>query len=242
MDKINEKLKQLFDSPQKEVDINDAALLLLQLNRNRILYQNLVRRNDVAKCLYELRKYYNDRVARGLIKSNDKIKKVEKSDALVPFNLEKVEASEKKGMRADHESLPDEIKGLYLENLNIYPVVRKLHEQLKLMIDATSEERKVILDELLELDKRHSSNFERYDNFNINNLNEETADPVELGKKISAARKYLSINKEKAEGLEGEEKNKLLEKMQVRLDLLIQNDAGISDEQRDEYRKIGLNV
>lgn len=241
MDKINEKLSELINMPPKDVDINEAAMLLLQLNRNRILYQNLVRRNDVPKCLYELRKYYDNRVARGLIKKSG-ISTQKQEDNVNVSKSSELDENVKKGMREDHDSLPDVVKGYYLENLNIHPLRRKLHEQLKLMVNATPEERKPLLEELSELDKRHSANWELYDNYDPQKGLEQIEDPAELAKKISASRKYLSTNKDKIETLEGEARDVLLAKMQERFDLLVQNDAGVSDEQREEYRKIGLNV
>ena len=64
------------------------------------------------------------------------------------------------------------------------------------------------------------------------------ADP----KLVSAARAYLSRNKAKLETLEGDAKEELLQKMQERYSYLVATDSGVSDEQKAEYKALGLNV
>lgn len=239
MEKVNNQLKEIFEMDIDQVNIEEAALLLLQLNRNRILHRNIIRRNDIKKCMYELKKYYDLRIgAEDNLDVNSKKIDTEKSsksenDSVV-FQL----PDESKGKRTDHDNLPDEVKALYLDNFNIYPEMRKLHEQLKLT--ESDDERKVLLERLKKLDTQHRENFNLYDNYKISA--EKPVDSAELTKKISAARKYLSQNKKKVEALEGDAKDDLLAKMQERLDLLLQNEAGISEAQLTEFKKLGLNV
>ncbi len=52
-----EEIKIILDTPDEQIDIDAAALLLLKINRNRILHQNIVRRRDIAKLKYELQKH-----------------------------------------------------------------------------------------------------------------------------------------------------------------------------------------
>ena len=75
----------------------------------------------------------------------------------------------KKGKRADHDTLPDEIQALYVENLGILQKMRELHLRLRNL--STEEnpardcDRYPFLKELIELDKRLHSNWEQYDHF-----------------------------------------------------------------------------
>lgn len=243
MSKLNEQIKQILNTPEADIDVEKGALILLKINRNQILYKNIVRKNDVKRLLYNLHKIY---VTRTGVTAKPAPQKKVATFAVVqgnPDNLKDAkvvdfEINEKKGKRGDHDQLPDEIKAAYLENFNIYPQMRKLHEQLKLMNDQPEAERKVILDQLTELDKKHRENWNIYDSYKINGTDEMTADP----QKISSARKYLSTNKKKVATLKAKEKNVLLAKMQLRLDYLIEVNAGISDKQIDEYRKLGLDA
>ena len=53
------KLKQISNAPEKEIDLEKAALLLLQFNRNKILYDNITKRKLYAKLKYEARKTFD---------------------------------------------------------------------------------------------------------------------------------------------------------------------------------------
>ena len=75
----------------------------------------------------------------------------------------------KTGKRDDHDSLPDEIKAKYVENLSILQRMRELHLKLRsLSLDTApcpDSERYPFLKELIELDKKMHANWEEYDHF-----------------------------------------------------------------------------
>jgi hypothetical protein len=148
-----------------------------------------------------------------------------------------------------------------VENLNIYPRMRKLHEQLKLMRGASACDRYPFLKELKELDENLRKNWDEYDGFVIapegpagetpeNNpgVTPENNPPAVISdiKEISAARKYLSDNKTRLAALRIQEDQSeylaLLEKMQKRLALLIKAGAGVSEGQLAELKELGLDV
>ena len=263
MKNLTEEIKKMLDLPKEEVDIEKAALLLLKINRNKIMYHNLVRRNAVDKALYELRKHYDSRMRTHIIKEAPEMetKVAEVIEKTPEINSdEEIDEKVTKGKRDDHEELPDEVKALYLENFNILRRMRKLHEQLKLMVDNSPCDRFPYLSELLAFDTKLRKNWELYDSYKPGDSldaftqteeekkdsEKESEDDGELvpadPKKVSTARKYLSTNKKKAQTLEGDPKKELISKMQERLDYLIRTGSGISDEQLAEYKELGLNV
>ena len=75
----------------------------------------------------------------------------------------------KTGKRIDHDSLPDEIKAKYVENLSILQRMRELHLKLRSLSLDTSpcpdSERYPFLKELINLDKKMHANWEEYDHF-----------------------------------------------------------------------------
>ncbi|MDR2085879.1 MAG: hypothetical protein LBP72_01770 [Dysgonamonadaceae bacterium] len=249
MDDLTGEIKNVLDAPNEQVDIEKAALLLLKLNRNRILYESIVRRKNVEKLKYELQKIYNYRMLDDAAKESKTLEKTAVTVVQKTFpKAEKREATETKGMRPDHEQLPEEIKAKYTENLNIFPRMRKLHEHLKLMNNALPCDRYPLLKELKELDEQLRRNWDEYDAFAVVPPAPPTGDTppatVPDAKEISAARKYLSDNKAKlAELRQQDDQSKylaLLDKMQQRLDLLLKANAGISDEQLAELTGLGL--
>jgi hypothetical protein len=259
MENLTSEIKKILDTPDEQINVSETAVLLLKINRNRILHENIIRRNNVGKLKYELQKIYDFRMKENALKETSALEK--EATIIVKETFPKVEimeASETKGMRADHEQLPDEIKAKYQENLTVFPRMRKLHEQLKLMGNAKPCDRYPFLKELKELDEKLRQNWDEYDAYKILPADDEPSapdgnpssgnenpEPVDV-KKISAARKYLSDNKPKLTELkELEDQTKygaLLAKMQERLTVLIQTNAGISDEQLAELKALGLNA
>ena len=75
----------------------------------------------------------------------------------------------KTGKRIDQDSLPDEIKAKYVENLSILQRMRELHLKLRsLSLDTApcpDSERYPLHKELIELDKKMHANWEEYDHF-----------------------------------------------------------------------------
>ena len=250
MENLTDEIKRIIDLPLKKVDVNEAATLLLRVNRNQILFNNIIRRDDKERVIYELKKNYDFRMQDEALKKTAEMeveaKKVIEQNPEFTLTDEQLEDAPK-GMRTDHEELPDEIKALFTENFNIFRRMRKLHEQLKLMNNQKPCDRYPFLKELLELDKQHRDNYNTYDAYKIGGA--EPAQPEQVAtvtvadpKLVSAARKYLSTNKAKVATLEGEAKDALLQKMQERYSYLVATDSGISEEQKEEYKALGLNV
>ena len=254
MEDLTNEIKRTLELPVEKVNIEQAALLLLRINRNKIMYTNLLRRKSVDKVLYELRKHYDFRMQNEALKETAKmeIQVAEVIKTIPELNSAKeTEEKAEKGKRPDHDSLPEEIQAYFLENFNILRRMRKLHEQLKLMNNDRPCDRYPYLCELLELDTQLRGNWHYYDTYVMGTpivseppesektpAYRETPDP----KKVSASRKYLSDNKKKLVTLTGEERDALLGRMQERLDYLIVTDSGISDTQKKEFEDLGLNV
>ena len=75
----------------------------------------------------------------------------------------------KAGKRGDHDQLPDEIKALYVENLDIVHRMRELHLKLRtLSLDGATcpdSDRYPFLKEIITLDKRLHTNWDTYDHY-----------------------------------------------------------------------------
>ena len=94
----------------------------------------------------------------------------------------------KAGKRADHDQLPDEIQALYVENLGIVQRMRELHLKLRSLSleNATcpDSERYPFLKELIAMDKKLHSNWEKYDHYTgMDGEQQLTADVREESKK-----------------------------------------------------------
>lgn len=170
--KFTELIKKWLETPEDERDYTVGALYLLKLSGNQIMYKNIIsqidRRHDVVE--YQLQKYYNFRVqALTHAQVEEMAAQVETIVAEHIPLAASTDEQPQKGKRADHDSLPDEVKAKYVENLSLLQRMRELHLRLRsLSLDNATcpdSERYPFLKELISLDKKLHANWEAYDHY-----------------------------------------------------------------------------
>ena len=169
--KFTELIKQWLETPSNQRDYSVGALYLLKLSVNQIMYRNIVaqldRRHDFVD--YQIQKYYNFRVQALTHAQVEEMQ--QKVDVIVAEHISLAANADehKTGKRDDHDSLPDEIKAKYVENLSILQRMRELHLKLRsLSLDTApcpDSERYPFLKELIDLDKKMHANWDEYDHF-----------------------------------------------------------------------------
>ena len=177
--KFTELIKQWLETPSNQRDYSVGALYLLKLSGNQIMYRNIVaqldRRHEFVD--YQIQKYYNFRVQALTYAQVEEMQ--QKVDVIVAEHISLAANADehKTGKRIDHDSLPDEIKAKYVENLSILQRMRELHLKLRsLSLDTApcpDSERYPFLKELIELDKKMHANWEEYDHYVIGTSEEE---------------------------------------------------------------------
>lgn len=263
-DKLTEKIQAYLNQSPGERNVEEGATMLLSLNRNQLFFQRVIRKPDsfADKVAYELRKYLQIRLDRQTVKDVVQMNQtvlpaaqivldegvpVISSDDDAPQEGKKV-----KGKRADHNTLPEEIRLLWEENAELWFKIKDLFEQLKAMENATACDRYEYLKQLDESEKRYRANMQAYDSFvpGTNSADEDKKDKVEddpatIAKKVGAARKYLSDNKKKLADLKNSDAKKylaLLAKVQERYDYLISTGNTVEVDQVNELATLGLKV
>lgn len=177
--KFTELIKQWLETPSVQRDYSVGALYLLKLSGNQIMYRNIVaqldRRHDFVD--YQIQKYYNFRVQA---LTHAQVEEMQQQvDVIVAEHISLAANADehKTGKRDDHDSLPDEIKAKYVENLSILQRMRELHLKLRsLSLDTApcpDSERYPFLKELIDLDKKMHANWEEYDHYVIGTSKEE---------------------------------------------------------------------
>ena len=175
MDKqFTEQLQFWLNQSREERDWDAGALMLLQLSGNKIMYHN-ISVNPIGKAEFiegKLQQYLDFRLAE---LTHEQVKEMQQQVADIvqertEFKSNDNEAkSFKAGKRADHDTLPDEIKALYVENLDIVHRMRELHLKLRTMSTADSacadSDRYPFLKEFIKLDKKLHDNWNVYDHF-----------------------------------------------------------------------------
>lgn len=156
--KFTEKLKKWFDCEHTDANIREGALLLLQMNNNRHLYQliNFDPQGKLELLKYELQKHLNYRIEGMTIDdvrnydkavtpvlqtAVDKTSEADKiAEQLAPHlpvveseNLDSIVPSAivAKGKRADHDQLPENIQAIWDNNCALWKKIKEHFEACK---------------------------------------------------------------------------------------------------------------
>ena len=199
MDKeFTNKLQAWLNQSREERDWDEGALMLLQLTGNKIMYRNLSV-NPEGKANFiegKLQQYLEFRLAE---LTHEQVKEMQHAvEEIVKEHTEfKSDDNEAKnfkaGKRADHDTLPEEIQALYVENLDLVHRMRELHLKLRTMSTTDStcadSDRYPFLKEFIKLDKKLHDNWNVYDHFVTKAETAESAEENETKPKAKKAKK-----------------------------------------------------
>lgn len=179
------KLQEWMNTPDSEKNWDEGAILLLQLSGNRIMYANIsVNPKGKADFIKGKLKQYLDYRLKEL--THEEVKEMQAKVEVIVKETIKPEsefADFKAGKRPDHDTLPDEIKVLYAENLDIVHRMREVHMKLRSLSleDATcpDSERYPFLKEIIALDKKLHENWDAYDHYVVGSATSTTDKPEE---------------------------------------------------------------
>lgn len=196
MDKeFTNKLQTWLSLPREDRDWDEGALMLLQLTGNKIMYRNLSVNPEGKANFIEgrLQQYLEFRLAE---LTHEQVKEMQHAvEEIVKEHTEfKSDDNEAKnfkaGKRADHDTLPEEIQALYVENLDLVHRMRELHLKLRTMSTTDStcadSDRYPFLKEFIKLDKKLHDNWNIYDHFVAK---AETAENAEAKPKAKKSKK-----------------------------------------------------
>lgn len=199
MDKeFTNKLQAWLNQSREDRDWDEGALMLLQLTGNKIMYRNLSV-NPEGKANFiegKLQQYLEFRLAE---LTHEQVKEMQHTvEEIVKEHTEfKSDDNEAKnfkaGKRADHDTLPEEIQALYVENLDLVHRMRELHLKLRTMSTTDStcadSDRYPFLKEFIKLDKKLHDNWNVYDHFVTKAETAESAEEAEAKPKAKKSKK-----------------------------------------------------
>lgn len=240
----NRIIAWLESSHDDDSNIIEGATLMLQCNRNRILYNNVLRKpaNFVGKIDYELRKHLRYRKDSLTI---DNVIEMDKNlipavntelnngqpvdDDNIIDSVTDDDSNVKKGKREDHDNLPVEIQALWTENADRYKKMKKLFETLKTMQDKEPCDRYEFLKPLKELYDDYHRDMEIYDGYKDGDALpvEESKDgdnaALTAAKTLGACRKFISVNLnllESPAGIDADKRKEILAALKDKFQIL----------------------
>lgn len=168
--KFNAILKQWLDKDPEDRDLALGAHLLLRLDGNYGRYMSRINNPEAASEEIEqkLQQYYERRAS---VDSEEKIEEI-KTEAKKILSEQIKEAVElKSGKRADHDSLPEEIQNLYVENAEIRRRMQQLNLEIRNLLNSKASCAPEDLAQLCKLlkaeDVKYHDNWNKYDSFVI---------------------------------------------------------------------------
>ena len=251
------QIQEWLDTPVNERNVTAGAELLLKLNRNRILYHNIIHRGErmMGKLEYELKKYLRMRIDNKTVADVVRLEKEIMPKIQKFVEEEPANKAEHAGKRADHDELPPEIQALWDENFLQYSKVKAIFEELKAMKNMEPCDRYEKLKLLDEAESKYRCNLAAYDAYlkektflkdeddKEDNFPNKTEDPVEVATKINNSRKYISSNKDKLAALIEKDQEKaeaLRAKMQERVDTIQSAGVAFTPDQQTELESLGI--
>ena len=162
-------------------DLEAGALLLLRITSNRLQYANICRRRDMAFLEHQLQKHYDYRVA-DLTEEELEAMIAESETAMTAAGITEDPRSAdtpadtatdniRRGKRADHDSLPADIKQLYKNTLDYRHQMQQLHLQIRTLLKSktpcTASDIYAYVTELLKVEKKYNAAWQKYDEYTI---------------------------------------------------------------------------
>ena len=174
---MTESIQQYLAQPPEERDVAQGALLLLRINRNRIVYEGALRcpRRYAPIIEAELKKHLRIRLdhqtRQSILRMEQEV--MPAAEHTLAQGAPIIDASEDRtqsadshrGLRADHASLPAEIQAIPERNADIYFKMKQTFETLKQLSSAAPCDRYEHLKELSSLDREIRANWKRYDEY-----------------------------------------------------------------------------
>lgn len=269
--KLTENMQAwLAESAHDRESLMRGAEMVLKLTRNMSMYQTIIRRPEKfeSKIRYELQKFLPMRLEQMTTQDVKalsaelipEVKKAVDEEAALSDSDETIDRDTflpaASGIRPDHDSLPEDVQSVWSDNKERWLKIKQLYNTL-LAIEQPCD-RYEYLKQLKELWYTYKRELERYDNYVAPEAGETADDaapsPVEIAKEIANARAYITKNVDKLIELRNEslssddatkaldDYNKLLVKMQQRVDTLNSNNAPVGDDLKAKLNEAGLSL
>lgn len=208
----DDMVKWLRSEHESDEMILKGAVMLLRVNRNRGLYERIVRqpKRGLKKLEYELRKHVNMRL------DGYTIEDVEKLDSEITPQIESAISSEKidddgetgdapsgeessnaatviTGKRPDHDQLPEEIQAIWVKNAERWHKIKETYNLL-LTLKAPCD-RYEYLKLLKDAWYNYKADMARYDDFKVGDITDDgdkTVRDENVQKSIDYAQTFIS--------------------------------------------------
>lgn len=162
-----------LDAAPEDRDLRQGAMLLLQLDQNRIRYNSIMRdpQRNADLLESELRRHFELRKDRPSEEQKAQIRRDARELLKEHTSLKEDNPATnfRAGKRADHDALPAEIRALYEKNLELRHAMQQYHLQIRTLLkskkDCAPQDLKDLCALLRDADKKYRDNWKQYDSY-----------------------------------------------------------------------------
>lgn len=162
-------IRSWLDAHPDDRDPAQGALILLRVDRNKVFYAQASAnpRKYIKEIESRLRSHLTRRQA---IPSPEQVQALAREADGIMHPSASIKAI-KGGKRPDHDSLPDEIKALYVENLELRHKMQQYHLQIRTLLGSEAECSREDIRDLVKLlrdtDVKYLRNWKQYDEYEL---------------------------------------------------------------------------
>lgn len=275
MDKtLTDKIVAWLNAPAhtEDADIMEGALMLLQLNRNRMLYMTISTnpKRFLKTVEYELKKFLplrmKGKTCQDVRREADEflselrengIDKEQSEGQDEMFETDDTVAPVRNGKREDHDQLPQNIRDIWEANAARWKRIKEMYNTcLSIENPCDLEENLKVLKETY---YAYKADYARYDSFTFKNEGDKSeedgaSDDLKALKDINNARSYISKNVDKLSALKKEALKdgatdaqtkayqSLLSSMTQRVQTLVDNGQVMGEDLMNKLQETGINL
>lgn len=168
---LTPKIKEWLDTAPENRDLKAGAELLLRVNRNRILYNNIMRNpaRHAATLEYQMKRILKQRLINTTHEEVAGMMRQVNSIAASHGLTREPRSEFQRGKRADHDLLPQDVQQLYVDNADIMRRMREAHTRLRMINPSNStcpdSDRYPLAKDIIRLDLQYRDNWNLYDHY-----------------------------------------------------------------------------
>ncbi len=168
---FTQKLREWINNENR--DYAAGVMLLYRLRANPVEFRRLSADPAAYKdyIFSQLKKFLDFRT--GSVSHQEVVERVSAADSIARKADADSGEGTRSGRRHDHDSLPDEIKKCYADNLDLIRQISDRHTKMRLIIqsDAPCKDADLLpfADEIVRLDKIRLANWKKYDSYRPDN-------------------------------------------------------------------------
>lgn len=235
-----EAIKEWLEVTDSEKNFSKGIELLSKNSRNQCMINMVTRKRNLPLLIYQLGKV----IGRPVISKQQtsievrELKVVAVKSSNTQPNVDLTDKIQEKFNKIDPSKLDESQKSIYDKITEAYKVQRTYHEKMKLA--TTDEQRGELRAMVIEADEIIAKGWDAIDSKKQTKTNTGEKSTLDISRDINAARSYITKNLNSLKSLPEAKKQKRIEEIKKRVDVLISSKAPVKSETFNALKNSGI--